>query len=486
MASKYKTQHLGLNSWVLEDIPDMEDFNADNSKLDAAVAGKADASQVYTKVQSDNLFARAFEGSASGNPAVISDLQQGGSLRGLRLLGATTQQTQQAGKNLFHHTMQLPTTINGVTVSYDAQTGEYILNGTVQSMWTRTVLAHLPFAWKNSQLYAISVEKTGGSVSAAGEKDMVIVAEAYHEGAQLAERFFADTQLVGGASSGSQTYTSPEGLEGQADELYIFFDPWFCEGNTYTDYRLRFQLEEGEPTAWEPYQSAMPAPDNPAAFSGVGKNGSVTITAQAGALCNDVQVSLQTPLYRLPDGTCDQADLIQGRITRYAAFAECSGDEGETWTLESSDDWFALFSFALNDLPLPAGSDASPADALSNRFRTLESRAEGFAVYAGTQGGILRVQIETRRLNGWQEQLSAAEKVACFTNWLTQNPLQLLYRRAQPLEQSGPYLTPEVYSPQTTLSASEEQAMLQADYLRDTGMAFAALEARVAALEATG
>lgn len=41
MASSNKTAALGLNRWTGADKPKMEDFNADNSKIDAAVAAIA-------------------------------------------------------------------------------------------------------------------------------------------------------------------------------------------------------------------------------------------------------------------------------------------------------------------------------------------------------------------------------------------------------------------------------------------------------------
>ena len=43
MSNKY-TEHFQLSQWEKADKVLMEDFNADNVKIDAALAGKADAS----------------------------------------------------------------------------------------------------------------------------------------------------------------------------------------------------------------------------------------------------------------------------------------------------------------------------------------------------------------------------------------------------------------------------------------------------------
>jgi len=39
MSSKTKTENLQLNQWALDDVFQMSDFNSDNAKIDAAVAG---------------------------------------------------------------------------------------------------------------------------------------------------------------------------------------------------------------------------------------------------------------------------------------------------------------------------------------------------------------------------------------------------------------------------------------------------------------
>ena len=55
MSSSNKTNRIGLNEWVGTDVPKMEDFNADNARLDKTLGNHLDDISIHvTSAQKDS------------------------------------------------------------------------------------------------------------------------------------------------------------------------------------------------------------------------------------------------------------------------------------------------------------------------------------------------------------------------------------------------------------------------------------------------
>ena len=75
MSSSNKTTNLGLNQWVLTDPFLMEDMNADNQKIDAAVGSMPYKRLLSITTASDAQRARALTASLPTNRAYLDQLR---------------------------------------------------------------------------------------------------------------------------------------------------------------------------------------------------------------------------------------------------------------------------------------------------------------------------------------------------------------------------------------------------------------------------
>ena len=70
MSSSNKTNRIGLNEWVGTDVPKMEDFNADNARLDKTLGNHLDDISIHvTSAQKDRWDNPYYIQSYSGNVA---------------------------------------------------------------------------------------------------------------------------------------------------------------------------------------------------------------------------------------------------------------------------------------------------------------------------------------------------------------------------------------------------------------------------------
>lgn len=78
MPSTYKTEHLGLNRWLGSDKPKRTDFNEDNERIDAAVAGHiADHVAHVTEAERARWDAPFVTGSYTGDGTAERAIQLG-------------------------------------------------------------------------------------------------------------------------------------------------------------------------------------------------------------------------------------------------------------------------------------------------------------------------------------------------------------------------------------------------------------------------
>lgn len=192
-------------------------------------------------------------------------------------------------------------------------------------------------------------------------------------------------------------------------------------------------------------QRNSPSPDYPAPITGT-----TALTVSDGG-SNSKIVTLPQPLYSLPDGSYDtyvcttnpfgpHSNSYLYKMTGYKVLNEnslCNVVWAETtntiafifWDDSIAEDDYNLFGYCDKFPVYPRfNSDGSS-------YATQD--CEGCFL-----GGYVAIRILKSRLSGWSESWTDSEKVTAFKNWLSSNPVTILYKLAAQQYISGEPMEP--------------------------------------------
>ena len=346
-----------------------------------------------------------------------------------------------SGKNLHRHNYSFPRVGAGVTLDYDATTGEYIFNGTSTGASTFAVLSSgtYLFTAKKGKSYTASIRTTGGTASGPGRVS-------YYPGIMSA------TGLVdGGASIVSRTEVMNADTICNYIRLYI---P--TSGITYTNYRVKVQIEQSAAvTDWEmPLPSITSLPTNIALKDTLGTDlylrgiGTYDVNGNFVPIVQDVVFRDSDGLWKL------RPDIIKATLINSYNYIFYASYTNETT---------AVFYLGINTLSTAA---------LCGRFKagtyTVDGTEEAFGI-PSTKNRVY-FKILKSRLAGWSDALTDAEKVNLFKVYLTANQTELIYVNGgivTPIElhadcQSALSAAAKSYQNVTNIQSSESLAQIYA------------------------
>jgi hypothetical protein len=165
----------------------------------------------------------------------------------------TTEKVIVLGKNFFPNDVTSGIVTNGVTVTYDAETQEFVFNGTTVASGDVKIDTNLALPWVVGDKYAMSVVHTGGTaVLAAGSgitfgwsifsKD----AKEYYRGSLALEAFPEVYSFSGSAIAES------------GGSNFIFYLQCWRKGTVFDNYRVKVQIETGTVvTDYEPSRKTV-------------------------------------------------------------------------------------------------------------------------------------------------------------------------------------------------------------------------------------
>lgn len=189
--------------------------------------------------------ANAIIGTASGETVTLTDVQEGTNARSLVVTGEDIEEVHLTvhGKNLWQNDGSLPKTTGGVTVSYDSESGEYILHGTSSSaalnIYIMPTSSPVLTFRKDTQVTLKITRVSGtnrGNISAAIAKS----------------DFTGGVGAILSSSGGTAQNTATVTTGTQINRMYFYID---ASGTVLNNLRLKVQLEIGStPTAFEPFR----------------------------------------------------------------------------------------------------------------------------------------------------------------------------------------------------------------------------------------
>lgn len=147
------------------------------------------------------------------------------------------------GKNLFNDKQNNGKTSLGVTYSYDAETQEYILNGTTTARGDLLLGSGIQLDWKPGEKYTVTIIQTDGK-AILGEGSGITysfsifnnsLSKYLRSGNLYLEEFPGIVSFVGNAIE--------ESSEGTGYKLYLQL--WWA-GTTFENYKFKIQIEKGE------------------------------------------------------------------------------------------------------------------------------------------------------------------------------------------------------------------------------------------------
>ena len=219
-----------------------------------------------------------------------------------------------------------------------------------------------------------------------------------------------------------------------------------------------------------------PSPDSPATISGAGVGNDCYIKITGGGTSKTYYTGTDFYIHGLTGGTPDRVickDGIWG-IERHVATITYNGTESWTRTTDGATDQNNFFYTA--GIP----RDAS-ADPICNRFEYKSIATSGTTIGFAAPPAATRVRPD----------MSQFPDVASFKAWLAQNPVTIYYQLKEPTWTPFSSYTDTVlnsmalYAGDNTVEFStapgKPNAGIEAKYYRDINLAFARLEAALAA-----
>lgn len=194
-----------------------------------------------------------------------------------------------------------------------------------------------------------------------------------------------------------------------------------------------------------------PSPDNVRTIYGASK---VTV--------NGIDYAFPLTLYSLPNGVADTFDVVSGTGIQKVKSRTFSGTESwqfgaRGWSYGNTVPFYCY----LNDEKINGTSICDTFPTVSNNVSTdTESWMLGYSNFSA-------IRILKSRLNGWDDNLSDAEKAALFKAWLTAHPVTVIYELASPVEITG---TPQrILTEGHTVITNDADAQMQVGYNTMTG-----------------
>ena len=211
---------------------------------------------------------------ASGEVVTVQDASNRG-LKGLTIYGKTTQQTY-SGKNLFHRDYERTETTNGVTFYWDAESQEFVFNGTVTANGDLKLVNPFVIDWVVGETYTVSVRHTGGTAT---------LVNAVEGGTNFGWSIFStDLKKYMRGSVALTSFPATYSFSSKAVEAsgggYLFYFQCWKTGTVFDNYRVKVQIEQGNTvTDWEPYVGGIPSPNQnyPQELNSVGTDGAVDV-----------------------------------------------------------------------------------------------------------------------------------------------------------------------------------------------------------------
>ena len=188
---------------------------------------------------------------------------------------ADVQTVKVIGKNFFHRDYKRTQTANGVTFSWNAESQEFVLNGTVGANGDLKLVDPFYLDWVVGETYTISVRQTGGTAT---------LANATEGGTNFGWSIFS-TDLKKYMRGALKNTEFPElySFSGKAIEpsggAYVFYLQCWKVGTVFDNYRVKVQIEKGsEVTDWEAYrEESAPVDDVQSLILQKGFNNIVTV-----------------------------------------------------------------------------------------------------------------------------------------------------------------------------------------------------------------
>lgn len=231
---------------------------------------------------------------------------------------------------------------------------------------------------------------------------------------------------------------------------------------TNIDIQFRVQVEKGSTAHdYEPYTGGQPSPspEYPQEVTGVDKI-LATFKGNKSTLTKSLNHTLLKPLYRLSKNVYDYIDLNRGKIVRNVGVVTFDGSSDELWNKYSNN--VSMDGYSVNVSNAIDDSNCICDKLLSTESISTETK-ESIKL---TGGNRLFVILNKSR---------GLDTVDLFKNWLSQNPITVVYQLATPTEEDIPsaLLTQlqalQTYYPVTFINfTSTVKPFVDLEYIADT------------------
>jgi len=358
-----------------------------------------------------------------------------------RVEGASTQVVTVQGKNYVRQKL-LPITTVGITVTYDSLTDEYIINGTSTAGVDIYLLPNPTYQFNLSlnQTCSLSIWKISGTNSG------TIQLAGYNLYDDLSGGSWGvSVALLTGDTYKTNLYTAIKA--GQIGKIRINIQ----SGITYTNLRVRFQVEKGIATSWERFIPNSPSPDYISPINSSADNG-LTIRSTNGVDTSDKVVTLpaNARLPSLPNEVMDTIEPISGVMNYVQRVGRVILNGSESWSLRTditntNTSVFALPFVSLNNT------------GFCNKFklRTSNIDEEYFRMLSS---------FSNMNISVFKTQLTAQTAVA-FKTWLASNNVTVDYEPTTPIYTPMSDINIETYPSNTITSLSSVKPSLTVKYL---------------------
>lgn len=470
---------------------DSASASADSAAASAASA-KTYAEQAQ-QVSSNQPFANAFLGNASGMAVALQDVQPGTAFPSLCIKGCTSE-TGEGEKS-----PQNPYTLEGtakVTVSDSDYTipqlsvsqvvgnGNFSADGNGDGLadgFTLRSTAQAVSCLNNTQVFIAT-----GAYGKLYKSDVFLAGHKYFFIADVKADAASTIQLsVIRASSGATKYVYSGFHPGdnQYHSLFVLtdIDSGFTPANAgiedartseWTNISLRnfMAIDMGTDSSHPLYNLSASAMEN--------------LVNQMGYFENDGIISVA--LYSLPNGVTDDFNAATGTGTRKTGLLTFHGEEKETYVFsEAGTGISSLTAFFELTMTVPPKSDSAECSRLVQQTTDFlwASDAAGFSVNPANPGSgcPICLRIPKTLLSGWSDTWSEAQKTEALRAWLSTNPVAFLYELSEPGTFSGPA---QDIPAAASCSLSAGGAELEVSYYRDSNAVLQELQQQIAALSA--
>lgn len=162
--------------------------------------------------------------------------------------GTVVTSVKVVGRNLFHCDKTASKSNIGVTWYFDAETQEFVINGTTTGSGDMKLVEPYSVDWVEGEKYTVSVRHTGGTATLASGTGGTTYAFGIF--ASNASKFARGTT---GLSAFDELYTFTATAFKYSS--YIFYFQCWRPGTVFDNYRIKIQVERGTTIhEWEPYE----------------------------------------------------------------------------------------------------------------------------------------------------------------------------------------------------------------------------------------